>query len=195
MAKQQSGKEKGKQKEKLSKQEAYREFMRQFKPLIIAVALWLLTINLIHLQFIRDEVQHFFVSFILESSVLFGKMLFLPVSSPGFPYITVSGYTMEVIMECTAYNFYIFVIYLSLLSPVSWKHRIITLLIFLAAIFVINNLRFIVMGYVGKYNPQLFDYIHDYLWNILFGFLVFLIWMWRYKPAMDKLKQEKDADQ
>ncbi|MDZ7743256.1 MAG: archaeosortase/exosortase family protein [Bacteroidota bacterium] len=178
----------------MSKQEAYREFMRQFKPLLIAVALWLLTINLIHLQFIRDEVQHFFVSFILESSVLFGKMLFLPVSSPAFPYITVSGYTMEVIMECTAYNFYIFVIYLSLLSPVSWKNRIITLLVFLAAIFVINNLRFIVMGYIGKHNPELFDYIHDYLWNILFGFLVFLIWMWRYQPAMDKLKQEKDAD-
>ncbi|MCF8387437.1 MAG: exosortase/archaeosortase family protein [Bacteroidales bacterium] len=188
-----SKRKKQKDQEKISRREAYREFLHQFKPLLIAVALWFLTINLIHLPFIRDEVLHFFVGFILESSVAFGKMLFLPVSSPSFPYITVSGYTMEVIMECTAYNFYIFVIYLSLFSPVSWKQRIITLLIFLLAIFVINNLRFIVMGYVGKHNPQMFDYIHDYLWNIFFGFLVFLIWLWRYKPAMDARVRERSA--
>ena len=88
-------------------------------------------------------------------------------------------------MECTAYNFYIFVIYLSLLSPVKWKQRIITLLIFLGAVFVVNNMRFITMGYIGKHSPHLFHYIHDYLWNILFGFMVFLIWAWRYKDTMD----------
>jgi len=165
--------------------------MRQFKPLMIAALLWIITIMVLHLPGIKNEVQHFFVKFTLGSALDFGKLLFIPISSSSFPYITVRGYSMELIMECTAYNFYIFVIYLSLLSPVKWKQRIITLLIFLGAVFVVNNMRFITMGYIGKHSPHLFHYIHDYLWNILFGFMVFLIWAWRYKNTWGDVKNLK----
>ena len=87
---------------------------------------------------------------------------------------------MKVVMECTAYNFYIFVIYLSLLSPVSFKQRIITLAIFIGAVFFVNSMRFIVLGYIGSHHADLFHLLHDYLWNILFGLMVFIIWAWRY---------------
>jgi exosortase/archaeosortase family protein len=177
-------------KEKEAKKLAYKQFLKQFIPLVATVVLWLVTINLLHIPSIADNVQLFFVNFVLDSSVLFGKILFLPVESNTFPYITVSGYTMKVIMECTAYNFYIFVIYLSLLSPGSWKKRIVSLVIFLATIFVINNMRFIIMGYIGKYKPELFHSVHDYLWNILFGFLVFFIWMWRNNPDIEKHEEK-----
>jgi exosortase/archaeosortase family protein len=90
-------------------------------------------------------------------------------------------------MECTAYNFYIFVIYLSLLSPVAWKQKLYTLVIFLLAVFIVNNLRFITVGYIGKYSATMFHYVHDYLWNILFGFMVFLIWVWRYKDPQEEV--------
>ncbi len=165
--------------------------MSHFKPLIIAVLLWIITIMILHLPGIKNEVHHFFVKFTLGSALGFGKLLFIPINSSSFPYITVSGHTMELVMECTAYNFYIFVIYLSLLSPVKWKQRIITLLIFLGAVFIVNNMRFITMGYIGKHSPHLFHYIHDYLWNILFGFMVFLIWAWRYKNTWDVVKDSK----
>jgi exosortase/archaeosortase family protein len=172
---------KARQKRKLEKKEAYRQFMRHFKPLLIAVALWIVISAILHLPAFRAEVQEFFIRFTLNAAVGFGKLLFIPVDSNNYPMITVSGYTMEVIMECTAYNFYIFVACLSLLSPVSWKNRLLTLLIFLSAVFVVNNFRFYTMGYIGKYYADLFHDVHDYLWNILFGFLVFLIWLWRYK--------------
>jgi len=177
--------ENARQQEKLAKKEARRMFMSSFKPLMIAVALWIITLMILHLPAIKDDAAYFFINFTLDSSLFFGKMLFIPVESSGYPNITVSGYPMTVVMECTAYNFYIFVIYLSLLSPVGWKQRMYTLLIFLVVVFFVNNMRFITMGYVGKYSATLFHYIHDYLWNILFGFMVFLIWAWRYKNTMD----------
>ncbi len=165
-------------------------FKKQFVPFIAAVVLWLATDIILHLPAIKNEVALFFIKFTLNSAVIFGKMLFLPVDSTQFPYITVDGYTMQIVMECTAYNFYIFVFYLSLLSPVPWKQRLTTLIIFLLAVFVVNNLRFITVGYIGKYSENLFHLVHDYLWNILFGFLIFLIWAWRY----NKTQSEKNTD-
>ena len=179
-------KEKAKQQQKLEKKLAYKQMMLSFKPLIIAVILWFATITLIHLPAIKNELAFHFINFTINSAVGFGKMLFLPVETNSFPNITVSGYTMQVVMECTAYNFYIFVIYLSLLSPVAWKQKLYTLVIFLLAVFIVNNLRFITVGYIGKYSTTMFHYVHDYLWNILFGFMVFLIWAWRYKSSLEE---------
>lgn len=174
--------DKAKQKEKQVKKEAYRQFMQQFKPLLIAVALWFIANAILHLPAIKDQVQELFVRFTLNSALIFGKLLFIPVESRSFPMITVGGYTMEVIMECTAYNFYLFVIFLSLLSPVNWRQRLLTLLIFVSSVFVINSFRFYTMGFIAIHFGHLFDTVHDYLWNVLFGFLVFLIWLWRFRP-------------
>ena len=168
-----------------SKQLAKKHFIKQFIPLIAAVTLWIVSSTVLHLPPIKNEVATFFINFTLQSSLLFGKVFFIPVASPSFPFLTIGGYTMEVVMECTAYNFYLFVIFLSLFSPVKWKQRLITLFIFLLAVFVVNNLRFITVGYIGSYSQKMFHLVHDYLWNILFGFLVFLIWAWRYNKSMD----------
>ncbi len=187
--------ENAKEQEKLAKKEDFKKFLNQFKPLMIAVGLWIVTLMILHLPAIKNDVANFFIKFTLDSSLLFGKVLFIPVESHFFPNITVSGYTMTVVMECTAYNFYIFIIYLSLLSPVKWKQRLITLFIFLAAVFIVNNLRFVTMGYIGIYSESLFHYVHDYLWNILFGFMVFLIWAWRYKTTWETgedLEEKRD---
>lgn len=180
--------EKARIQEKLAKKESFKAFLSHFKPLMFAVGLWAITLMVLHLPSLKNEVAEFFIRFTLDSSLLFGKILFIPVESSFFPNITVSGYTMTVVMECTAYNFYIFIIYLSLFSPVAWKQRLVTLLIFLGAVFVVNNMRFITMGYIGIYYESLFHYVHDYLWNILFGFMVFLIWAWRYKSEDVSIK-------
>lgn len=174
---------KEKQKEKLAKREAFNQFKRQFLPLLTAVALWFTINAIMHLPAFKTQVLEFFIRFTLYSAVGFGQLIFIPVESHNFPMITVAGYTMQVIMECTAYNFYVFAICLSLLSPGRWWQRLLTLVIFLSAIFVINNFRFYTMGFIGNNYPHLFHDVHDYLWNILFGFLVFLIWLWRFSDV------------
>jgi exosortase/archaeosortase family protein len=170
------------QKKKL--QLARKEMLRQFKPLILAVAAWAAAMMVFNINAFREDLFTFFVNLTINSVILLGKITFLNIESSGYPYISVAGYKMAVIMECTAYHFYIFVIFLSLFSPVSWKQRLITLSIFVPAVFLINSLRFITMGYIGKYFLQHFHNVHDYLWNILFGFLVFMIWVWRYNVSM-----------
>lgn len=175
-----------KEKELQENQMAKKRFVKQFIPLMVAVFLWIGTSMILHLPSIKNEVATFFINFTLQSSLLFGKLLFIPIVSTTFPFLTIGGYTMQVVMECTAYNFYLFVFFLSLLSPVNWKQKIITLLVFLVAVFFVNNLRFITVGYIGSYSQNLFHLVHDYLWNILFGFLVFLIWAWRYNKSFDK---------
>ncbi len=177
--------EKAKLNEQRAKQAAKLKFRKQFIPLMVAVTLWIITSMILHLPSIKNEVATFFINFTINSSILFGKIFFIPIASPLFPHLTVGGYHMQVVMECTAYNFYIFVFFLSLLSPVSLKQRLLTLLIFLVAVFVVNNLRFVTVGYIGAYSQELFHLVHDYLWNILFGFLVFLIWVWRYNKTSD----------
>jgi exosortase/archaeosortase family protein len=171
--------------EQKRKREAKIKFRKQFVPLMIAVLLWVVTSMILHMPSVKNEVATFFINFTIQSSLLFGKIFFIPVLSPSFPFLVIGGYHMQVVMECTAYNFYVFVIFLSLLSPVSWKQRLLTLLIFLFAVFVVNNLRFITVGYIGSYSQDLFHLVHDYLWNILFGFLVFLIWAWRYNKSVE----------
>ncbi|MBP6978540.1 MAG: exosortase/archaeosortase family protein [Bacteroidales bacterium] len=173
--------EKARLKQKMTKTELRRQMLRQFLPLLYAIGAWGIVMLILHLPAIQYDIVAFFVQFTIKSAVLFGQIFFIPIESQDFPLLRVDGYQMAVIMECTAYNFYIFTIFLSLFSPVSWKQRLITLAIFLPSIFVINNLRFVTMGYIGKHYPEQFDQVHDYVWNILFGILVFLIWLWRYQ--------------
>jgi exosortase/archaeosortase family protein len=181
--------EKAQIKKKQKKKEAQKKSIKDFIPLILAVALWVITLSLLHLPSIKNDVQYFFTNFTINSTILFGKLLFIPIQSHNYPNITVDGFTMKVVMECTAYNFYIFVIYLSLFSPVKFKQRMITLVIFLDAVFIVNNLRFIVLGYIGQHSASVFHYLHDYLWNILFGLMVFIIWAWRY-GGFESVKNE-----
>ncbi len=181
--------EKAKIIKKQEKKAAQKKFLKDFIPLIVAVVLWVITLSLLHLPSIKNEVQYFFTNFTINSTLLVGKLLFIPIQSHNFPNITVDGFTMKVVMECTAYNFYIFVIFLSLLSPVRFKQRIITLIIFLGAVFIVNNLRFIVLGYIGQHSASVFHFLHDYLWNILFGLMVFIIWAWRY-GGFESVKNE-----
>jgi exosortase/archaeosortase family protein len=110
-----------------------------------------------------------------------GKALFLPIQRTGFANISVNNFAMEIIVECTAYNFYLFALALTLFANWAIKHKLLNLVIFFGIIFLMNNLRFFAMGYVGRYSPQLFDTTHDYVWNILFGFMIFGVWAWRDK--------------
>jgi len=185
----------------MTQKEVRKQMLRHFRPLLYAIIAWGIVMLVLHLPAIQLKIVAFFVQFTIQSALIFGKIFFIPISSPEFPLLRVDGYQMAIIMECTAYNFYIFTLFLSLFSPVSWKQRLITLAIFLPSIFVINNLRFVTMGYIGKYYPAQFDQVHDYIWNILFGFLVFLIWLWRYQKylpggtkASRKTTEEPTAD-
>ncbi len=171
-----------------------RELMHQLKPLLLTFVVWFALKAIISIPPIGDAVSAFFVSFTTHAAYWFGRILFIPVELNRVPFLSVNGFLMKVIMECTAYNFYLFVIVLTIFARWPLKHKFISLGLFMLVIFVMNNLRFITMGYVGSYWPRLFDSIHDYLWSIIFGFLVFGIWAWREIVAQRNIKALTASD-
>ena len=177
--------------EKQKQKEQLRLLLKHIAPLLWSFVVWFGVISLIHTPWLRDVAREFFVSFTTHSAYWFGKILFVPITMHSVPYLAVKGFHMQVVMECTAYNFYLFAIILTLFARWPLKHKFISLGIFLAVIFMLNNLRFISMGYLGSFKPELFDAVHDYVWNILFGFMVFGIWAWREVMAQNALKSEK----
>jgi exosortase/archaeosortase family protein len=168
-----------------------KELLIKLLPLIKAFAFWFLLVLIIHIPGIKEGFRNMFVGFTTNSTVLVAKMLFIPIQKLSFSTITLGGFTMEIIVECTAYNFYLFAISLAIFANWSLKHKLINLLIFLGVIFFTNILRFFAMGYIGRYYPELFDTTHDYVWNILFGFMIFGVWAWRDKADNPDFKPKE----
>ncbi len=157
--------------------------IRSLKPLLWAFAAWFVINTIIHLPGLRDHIATFLIKFTTYSAYWFGRVLFLPVEVDRLPFLTVNGFRMQVIIECTAYTFYLFAVVLVIFARWPLRHKFTSLAIMLLGIFVMNNLRFISMGYLGSYRPELFDVVHDIVWNVLFGFIVFGLWAWRELTA------------
>lgn len=170
--------EKAKQRDKLR-----REYLKRIKPLLFSFSGWFLLLAMIHLPGIKDVIRHFMVNFTHKSVIATGKLLQLPVSDGGFPALNFSGFGMEVILECTAYNFYIFILMISIFMPWSIKNKAINFVIMTGVIFIANKMRFLIMGAIGNYSTNVFYNIHDYFWNILFALLVFIIILWADKRS------------
>jgi exosortase/archaeosortase family protein len=159
------------------------ELLKKLLPLIKAFALWFILVMLVHIPGIRQGFRDLVVGFTTSTTIGMGKILFLPIQRLGFSSISVDGFPMEIIVECTAYNFYLFAISLVIFSNWNLKHKFLNLGIFIVIIFLLNNLRFFAMGYIGRNYPVLFETTHDYIWNILFGFMIFGVWAWRDKVS------------
>lgn len=161
-----------------------KEAIDSLKPLFYSFALWGVLMGIIYIPAIHNAVMDVFINFVVKSTVLMGHILFLPVESSESPFIAVAGYNMKVIFECTAYNFYLFAIALVAFARWTWKDKLINFGIFILSIFVLNAFRFIVMGYVGKFWPNLFHQIHDFVWTIIFGLVVFILYIWRNDKSL-----------
>lgn len=168
---------------KMQEKQRRKLLLRQLSPLLWTFVAWFALTTILHLPVFSNTVQDFLVGFTTHAAYWFGKVLFIPVEMTRVPYLAVNGFHMEVVPECTAYNFYIFGTMLVLFARWPLNHKLINLGIILFSVFLLNNLRFISMGYVGSFRPDLFHLVHDYAWNILFGFMVFGIWAWRETAA------------
>jgi len=176
--------EKKKKAAEKAEQARKKEALERLKPLLFSFALWGAFMAIIYIPFIHHAIMDFFVGFVVKSTVAIGGMLFLPVSSAADNLISVAGYQMKVIFECTAYNFYLFALALVVFGKWTIKDKIINFFIFIFSIFFLNAFRFIIMGYVGKFFPSVFHQVHDYVWTIVFGLVVFILYIWRNDKSL-----------
>ena len=167
------------------RQDQIRKLKRELLyPLLKSFVLWFVLLAVISIPAINEPFKAGIIHFTTVTAYWIGSILFLPVEMSSESNLTVAGFPMKIIFECTAYNFYLFIISLVLFARWPIKDKIKNVLIFLLIVYFLNVLRFYIMGYVGKYNYELFDYMHDFVWTIVFGFAVFGIWIWRNNKVL-----------
>ncbi len=203
--KKQSQKEIIKQKE--IKKENKKALLNELLPLIKAFALWIVLVIVVAWDYTNNQwFSMLFVDFTTYLSYALSKIMFIPASIGdngtgmvttlivNYKSIQINHYPMIVELECSAYHAYIAMFSLVLFSKWKWKQKLTGGSILFAALAIINSLRIVMLGVIGRTYPQIFNIMHDYVWNIL---LVIVIWgLWELaNKKMIKRNQTKTLNQ
>ncbi len=94
--------------------------------------------------------------------------------------LTISGFSLEIIDECTAV--FSAIVYCScvLAYPTTLKNKGIGIAFGVPSLYAINILRLFVLVLVGIHHPDMFEFVHVYLWQasfIIFVVVIFLGWL------------------
>lgn len=172
--------------EKEIKKQRQKELLRELLPLAKSFGLWIVLVVIVAWDY--TNTQWFAMAFVHYTSYLsiwISKLLFIPAQIIGagttmmttievnYLSVSINNYPMIIELECSAYHAYLAIIALVVFSKWTVKQKTLGGLIIFAALSVINSLRIIILGIIGRNNPQIFDLMHDYIWNIL---LVIVIW-------------------
>ena len=104
-------------------------------------------------------------------------------------YLTVKGFSIEVITECTGL-FAAFVFLACVLAyPTKVVKKIIGIFAGIIVIYILNIIRMLCLIFVGIRAPQHFDFVHVYLWEGVFIIVVLMLWLvWLDKVVKDVRK-------
>lgn len=105
-----------------------------------------------------------------------GNLLGLVITSTG-DIITVNGFDMQVVDQCTSLNYMVILALAMLLytrHPLSY--RVQGVAVATGILLIVNALRLITLGLAGPVSMKLFSTLHENVWVALFAPLVFIIW-------------------
>lgn len=105
-----------------------------------------------------------------------GALLGLSMGGSG-DIISVNGFEMMIIFECTALH-YVLILCLAILlyTGHSIGYRLFGAALATLLVLAANALRLLVTGLIGSASLEAFRFVHEYLWVALFALLVFGIW-------------------
>ncbi|QWV94735.1 archaeosortase/exosortase family protein [Geomonas oryzisoli] len=105
-----------------------------------------------------------------------GTVLGIATSGTG-DVLTVNGFAMRIIRQCTAAD-YIVIVASAMLLYVRHRigYRLLGVVVAVPVIVLANACRLMVTGVIGSVSVAAFNLFHDYLWVIAFALLVFSIW-------------------
>ena len=94
--------------------------------------------------------------------------------------LSFTGFSLEIIDECTA--IFSAIVYCScvLAYPTTLKKKGIGIAFGIPCLYAINIFRLVILAFVGVSHPGLFEFVHVYLWQasfIIFVVVVFLLWL------------------
>ena len=126
----------------------------------------------------------------LQAAVLGAGSSMMTTLEVNYLSISINNYPMIIEIECSAYHAYIALIALVVFSKWTLKQKISIGSILFVAMALLNSIRIIMLGVIGRKFPEVFNLMHDYIWNIL---LVVIIWgMWELvNQKLSKKNHEK----
>lgn len=167
-------------------QQKRKELLSELLPLGKSFALWIVLVIIVAWDYTNKQwFSMLFVDFTTYLSYGLSKIMFIPAKILGsgtgmvttievsYRSIVIGGYPMIIELECSAYHAYLAMIALVAFSKWTNKQKIMAGSILFVTLALINSLRIVMLGIIGRKMPQVFDFMHDYLWNIL---LVVIIW-------------------
>lgn len=178
-----------------------KELFAELIPLIKSFGLWILLVVIVAVDYTNHRwFSMIFVNFTTYLTYGLAKMMFIPTDVFGngmtmmttlevnYKSIMISNYSMIIELECSAYHAYLAMIALVLFSTWKPKQKLVVGSLIFITLAIINSLRIIILGVLGKHFPGLFNMMHDYIWNIL---LVIIIWgLWELANQRLKTKAE-----
>jgi archaeosortase B (VPXXXP-CTERM-specific) len=103
--------------------------------------------------------------------------------------VSLSGFSMEVVGECT--GLYEMLIFLAALIayPSDYKKKLIGAGLGLPLLYVINIIRMIFIAVIGNWSPKTFDFFHMYFWQVAMILIILSVWiLWIQKVVYHERK-------
>jgi archaeosortase B (VPXXXP-CTERM-specific) len=117
------------------------------------------------------------------------KLLGLSVSQARYT-VTVNGFSMSIAPVCTAVTTMIIYFACIVAYPAGFLKKIVGILIGFPALALVNFGRLLLLGYLGYTNTELFDLVHQYVFQVVFIVFVIVLWLiW-----IDKIVRDENKD-
>ena len=92
-------------------------------------------------------------------------------------YLTVKGFSIKIIIECTGL-FAVFVFLACVLAyPTDFKKKLVGISAGFLVIYFLNIIRMLCLIFIGIWAPKYFDFVHVYLWEGVFIIVAIILWM------------------
>lgn len=120
---------------------------------------------------------NWWLSVTIVTTTLLGQLLGMTITTVG-EIMTVNGFAMRIITQCTALH-YVIILSTAILFYTSHTilYRLTGLLIGIPLIIMANAFRLVVTGVTGSISWNAFIIVHDYLWVAAFSLMILAIWI------------------
>lgn len=172
-----------------SNREKRNEVIKELIPLAKSFTLWIILVVIVATDYTNSRwFSMQFVEFTTFTSLLLSKALGLSVEILGngvstittlnvnYTTISINKFPMIIELECSAYHAYLAMLALVIFSKWKIKAKLLIGSIIFVILTIVNALRIAVLGIIGANNPNIFNAMHDYIWNILLVIVIWGIW-------------------
>ena len=96
--------------------------------------------------------------------------------------VYLDGFAVRIIEECTGVFEVIIFVAAVLAFPTTWAKKAIGLGMGIPLLYLFNVVRILVLMFVGRYQPSIFEFMHIYFWQATLILMITSVWLlWIFK--------------